>query len=87
MRFFFSQSHAFPGGRVAVEETGAAAGTCIVEFGDGVTVIGEWHPADGGIRLDIPSYRTAKGTAVTARSWLLQQTGDGSWRSRRVSQG
>ena len=33
LRFAFTLSHAFPGGRVAVEEDGAEG--CLIEFGDG----------------------------------------------------
>ena len=44
MHFSFPQSHAFPGGAVRVEDAKAGEGMCVVEFGDGLTVIGEWHP-------------------------------------------
>ncbi len=83
MRFSFPHSHAFQGGRVAVEDTGEGEGACMVEFGDGITVIGEWRPADNGIRLEVPTYRTARGTEVAARGWRLVQGKDRVWRSRR----
>jgi hypothetical protein len=44
MRFSFPHSHAFPGGEVRVEDAEAAEGMCVVEFGDGIAMIGEWHP-------------------------------------------
>ncbi len=81
MRFVFPHSHAFPGGRVVVEDDMAPASACLVEFGDGVTVIAEWSLADDGLCLHVPAYRTAKGTQVSARAWRLVQRSDGGWRS------
>ena len=71
MRFVFPRSHAFRKGRVAVDDDGRAGPECLVEFGDGVTVIAEWQADDDAIRLSVPDYRTAKGTLVTARTWRL----------------
>lgn len=84
MRFMFPHSHAFPGGRVVVEEDPEAGPACLVEFADGITVIAEWHAAGDAIHLSIPAYRTAKGTQVAARNWLLVQR-RGGWRSDRVT--
>ncbi len=83
MRFSFPHSHAFPGGRVGVDDAEAAEGMCMVEFGDGVTVVAEWHPDGDGIRLDIPAYRTARGTGIDARSWQVMRGKDGHWRTQR----
>lgn len=83
MRFSFPHSHAFPGGRVAVDDGDPAEGACVVEFGDGVTVIGAWRPSPEGMRLEVPAYRTGRGTEVAARNWLVAQGKDGNWRSRR----
>ncbi|WP_432349939.1 hypothetical protein WMC41_30990 (plasmid) [Shinella yambaruensis] len=44
MRFSFPHGHAFPGGQVRVEDAEATEGMCVVEFGDGIAMIGEWHP-------------------------------------------
>lgn len=85
MRFSFTHSHAFPGGCLTIEDAEATEGMCVVEFGDGVATIGEWHPDGNGINLAIPAYRTAKGTDVDARRWRLIQSQDGSWRSYRRS--
>jgi hypothetical protein len=82
MRFSFPHSHAFPGGRVLIEED-ANEGPCAVEFGDGVSIIGEWPRTADDIYLEVPVYRTAKGTEVAARSWRLKQGEDGAWRSQR----
>lgn len=85
MRFLFPHSHAFPGGRVVVEDDDKAGPECLVEFGDGVTVIAQWRPAGDAIRLSVPTYRTAKGTQVAARNWRLARRKDGVWRSERAS--
>ncbi|WP_313526236.1 hypothetical protein [Shinella sp.] len=49
MRFAFPHSHAFPGGEVRIEDAEATEGKCVVEFGDGVAMLGDWHP-DGDAR-------------------------------------
>lgn len=84
MRFAFPDSHAFRGGRVVVDDDTKTEPECLVEFGDGVTVIAEWRRAGDAIALSIPAYRTAKGTQVAARSWRLVQRKDGVWRSERA---
>jgi hypothetical protein len=83
MRFVFPNSHAFPRGRVAVEDDGSDGLECLVEFGDGVTVIGRWQRNDEMIDLHIPTYRTARDTQVAAHNWRLTQRKDGTWRSER----
>lgn len=85
MRFSFPHSHAFQGGRLQIDDAETGEGTCMVAFGDGVEIIGEWQPDGDDILLDIPAYRTARGTDVSARSWRLAQGRDGRWRSRRHS--
>jgi len=84
MRFMFPHSHAFPGGRVVIADASKAGSDCLVEFGDGVTVIATHRAASDGIHLSIPTYRTRKGTQVVARHWRLVQRKDGIWRSERV---
>lgn len=84
MRFSFAYSHAFPGGQVRIEDAEATEGMCVVEFGDGIAMIGEWHPDSDDILLKIPAYRTAKGTDVEARHWRLVRGTEGRWRSQRV---
>jgi hypothetical protein len=85
MRFAFPHSHAFPGGRVVVTDDEKAGPECLVEFGDGTTVIAEWWRENDAIYLSVPTYRTAKGTQVAAREWHLVQRADGIWRSKPAS--
>lgn len=84
MRFMLPHSHAFPGGRVVVEDGAKTGPECLVEFGDGVTVIAEWRLASDTIPLSVPAYRTAKDTPVAAQNWRLVQRKDGVWRSERA---
>lgn len=84
MRFMFPHSHAFPGGRVVVEDDSKTGSDCLVEFGDGVTVIAAWRPDRDALHLSVPAYRTKKGTQVAARNWRLVQRKDGVWRSERA---
>lgn len=83
MRFVFPHSHAFSGGRVVVDDDARAGPECLVEFGDGVTVIAEWHRESDAISLSVPAYRTAKGTPVLARKWHVVQRPDGTWQTQR----
>ncbi|EQB03495.1 hypothetical protein V475_07945 [Sphingobium baderi LL03] len=85
MRFVFTHSHAFPGGRVAPEDDGGVEPGCLVEFGDGVTVLAQWRQEGADMVLDIPGYRTAKGAMIEPRRWRLVQDVEGIWRSRRIS--
>ncbi len=85
MRFVFPHSHAFPGGRVELDDDGKSGPECLAEFGDGVTVIATCRFEGETILVDVPTYRTARGTQVAARSWLLAKGRDGVWRSRRAS--
>ncbi len=85
MRFLFPHSHAFRQGRVTVEDDGTTGPDCLVEFGDGITVIAEWQADGDAMRLSVPAYRTAKGRLVTARNWRLARGREGLWRSERLS--
>lgn len=71
MRFTFTHSHAFPRGRVAVEDDGDADPACLVEFGDGVTVVAAWQRDGADILLDVPAYQTARGTRIDPHRWCL----------------
>lgn len=79
MQFSFPYSHAFPGGRVRIDDGDAAEGACEVAFADGVILTGVWRREDDGFRLDVPAYRTARGNAVAAHHWRVMPGKDG-WR-------
>lgn len=82
MRFVFTHSHAFPGGRVLLEDDGTAGPACTVVFADGTRLKGEWRREGADILLDVPPYATAKGTEIDAHHWRLVLGGEGIWRSR-----
>lgn len=86
MRLVFPHSHVFHGGRVALEEDAGAESQCLVEFGDGGTVIAECRRVADAFHLSLPAYRTAKGTQIAARNWRLVRRAGGSWRSERMPQ-
>lgn len=48
-------------------------GTCVIEFGDGITVIAECRHGDE-VHLTAPAYRTAKGSEVAAGNWRLARS-------------
>lgn len=50
---------------------------CVVEFGNGIAMIGEWHLEGDDIHLSVTCYRTVKGTDVEARLWRLAPDKDG----------
>lgn len=85
MRFSFPHSHAFPRGRVVVDDDAKAGPECLVEFGDGVVVIADWQASGDAVILRVPAYRTAKGTSIVSRTWRLVRTRDGLWRSEPMS--
>jgi hypothetical protein len=80
----FPHSHAFRRDRISVDDDRKVGPGCLVEFGDGVTVIAEWHPVEGAIHLSIPTYRIAKETEVAPQTWRLVLDNDGYWRLERV---
>ena len=84
MHFSFPHSHAFQRGRVAIDDEANAAPECAIEFGDGVTLVGEWKPSGDTIALAVPAYRTAKGTRIDTKTWMLVKGSDGVWRSERT---
>jgi hypothetical protein len=85
MRFTFTHSHAYLGGRVAVEDAGDAAPGGVVEFGDGVTILGAWRRDGADVLLDIPAYKTAKGTEIGPKRWRLAQGEDGIWHTAQAN--
>ncbi len=67
-----------------MDDDGAEAGTCEVEFADGSIVIATCRREGQAVRLDVPAYRTARGTEVAARSWHVEPGRSGGWRTRRI---
>jgi hypothetical protein len=84
MRLRFTHSHAFDGCRLSLSDP-EHPGT-EVEFADGTVVLADCQPTgEGGAwMLELPAYRTGKGTAVGAARWRLARDARGDWRARRA---
>lgn len=83
MRFEIGHTHAYPGCGVRMPEPPEHTDNadCIVEFSDGVAVPGSYGAQAEAVVLHVPAYRTARGTRIVAKSWLLQSDGaPGRWR-------
>lgn len=86
MRFEFGHSHAYPGCllRIPEDADGLRGQEDIVEFSDGAVADARHQARDGAIVLHVAPYRTARGTAIEAKTWLLEPDGEpGRWRVRR----
>ena len=83
-------SHLYPGARLALAggpPAGDAALRCAVEFSDGALGLGELRLTGGGSAvLAVGAYRTAAGTMIEDKSWLLEveETGETFRIVRRV---
>ncbi|MGC4190497.1 MAG: hypothetical protein QM589_04585 [Thermomicrobiales bacterium] len=87
-RFTFPYSHAFSGGHLTVTVgDDPAEPTCLIEFADGTTVIGDiLRSGTNGFDIVIPEYTTAKGTVVPAKTWSIRRRADDLlWRSRLLT--
>lgn len=80
MRFQLSDTHAYPGCRVTTAEDGSPQEQ-IAEFSDGVIVPCRQQREGPGIALTIAAYRTARGTGIGEKTWLLLPDGQaGGWK-------
>ncbi|MBK0397622.1 hypothetical protein H0I76_00330 [Limibaculum sp. M0105] len=73
-------SHLYPGAKLGGAAPPATETDCLVLFADGAQAGGRVAPADGGWRLAIGAYRTARGTAIAAKGWLIATTPEGRLR-------
>ncbi|RJL19201.1 hypothetical protein [Paracoccus siganidrum] len=80
MQIFLKDSHAYPGCRADLPGDPPAAGTDVVlSFADGIEAPGRLSPTAEGLRLVIASYRTAAGTPIAPKAWLLRRD-DAGWK-------
>ncbi|WP_449045705.1 hypothetical protein [Paracoccus versutus] len=80
MQIFLGDSHAYPGCRATLPGDLPAAGTDVVIcLADGIEVPGRLSPCPEGFRLEIASHRTAAGTSIARKSWLLGRD-DAGWK-------
>ena len=72
-----THTHLYPGHRGRISGLGRIAelssgGDCLVEFSDGSATPAKISRSAGDWRLDTGAYRTAAGTDIPARSWLIR---------------
>jgi hypothetical protein len=85
MLLSFADTHSYPGCRVIVREDGAMGQEEVfVEFSDGVivpAVLEQVGPQE--IVLRIGPYRTARGTGIEEKVWILKRSSEQDWRVAR----
>ena len=80
MRIAFHHTHVYPGCRATLEG-GPADATGEAEFSDGVVVPATATPlGPDELRVQVAGYRTARGTAIAAKDWLLRRVGGAGWK-------
>lgn len=87
-RFRAANTHLYPGARLRLVEGGAAAAEVAdavqIEFSDLGCVSGRIAAGSAAQRLEIAltAHRTARGTAVSAKSWFIEPLAGraGEWR-------
>ncbi|UFM64956.1 hypothetical protein LOS78_14900 [Paracoccus sp. MA] len=80
MQIFLQDSHAYPGCRARLPADPPAGEIDVVLcFADGIEAPGRLAPSADGLRLEIASYRTAAGTSIPRKTWLLRQD-DAGWK-------
>ena len=78
-------SHLYPGATGTLSGPAPeAAAACLVEFADGGVAFATLVPAEGGHVLATEAYRTARGTRILAKRWVIAVTGDPAERRFRV---
>jgi len=80
LRFQLSHTHAYPGCRVTIAEEDNQDEN-LVEFSDGVIAACRHLREGTAIVLTIAAYRTARGTDIGEKSWiLLPDAAKGDWK-------
>lgn len=75
------RTHLFVGALLAREETTTAeTGHVVLLFGDGERAEAHLVAADDRLLLRVDAHRTAAGTAIPAKTWLLAPGTDGTLR-------
>lgn len=81
--FHVLDSHAYPGCAVLVDAAGQE-GAAHIAFSDGAVAAGFYESReDGDLRLAVEAYRTGRGTAIPAKTWLLRAEGGNRWKVKR----
>ena len=84
-----THTHLYPGhvGKISGLEQIAemqAGGNCLVEFSDGSVAPARITKSENGWQLDTNAYRTAAGTDIPEKRWLVSLKEDGSHLEFRI---
>jgi len=84
-----THSHLYPGnrGRISgpVRIADIEAGCdCLVEFADGSAATARMTKSANGWQLHTDAYRSAAGTAIATRRWILRLHEEGEWIEFRI---
>jgi hypothetical protein len=84
MRLSFHHTHAYPGCRVTIADENDDSVRIEAEFSDGALpgVSVDRLGADE-LSVEIDAYRTARGTAIPAKRWILRRIAGDSWKVAR----
>lgn len=79
-RVAFHHTHAYPGCRVTIIDRGDGA-FAAAEFSDGVVVAATATPlGPDELLVRLAGYRTARGTAIAAKAWVLRRVSGDGWK-------
>lgn len=71
MKVAIADSHCYPDCPVEPSEDGGAG--ALVEFDDGVVVLGDLDLQGDEALLTVPAYETARGTWIETKAWRLRR--------------
>ncbi|MFT4011928.1 MAG: hypothetical protein QM682_00745 [Paracoccus sp. (in: a-proteobacteria)] len=81
-RIFLESSHAYPGCRARLpDKLPPDEADITVSFSDGTDVPARLFPSAEGPRVEIARYRTAAGSVIPRKTWLLGRD-DAGWKVR-----
>lgn len=82
MRIAFHDTHVYPGcGATIADEVGQSFGQAEAEFTDGPLIgAGFARLGTDELLVRIAAYRTARGTAIPAKGWVLRRISGDAWK-------
>jgi hypothetical protein len=82
VRIAFHHTHAYPGCRATVrDDPVSSGGPAEAEFSDGPVVAATFARLEAGeLLVRIAAYRTARGTRIPAKGWILRHVAGDGWK-------
>ena len=82
MRIAFHDTHAYPGCRATTsDDPASSSGRAEAEFSDGPVVAASFARLESGeLLVRIAAYRTARGTTIPAKRWILRHVAGDRWK-------